>query len=96
MPRNVRNFWVEGRADGDRNDVSFGPRASTGGFRLTVKMRDDGGIVNALDLEGIVSADGTITLHVQPNAALALTNGAGVPAEFRLVTRRDAPKVAKG
>lgn len=56
MARNVRNFWVEGTTYEDLGQsgrsVAFGPRASTGEFSLTIKMRDRGEIVTALRVQG--------------------------------------------
>ena len=43
MPRNVRNFWLDLDVDG-RSRIETGPRSKDGGFRLTILIRDAGGI----------------------------------------------------
>jgi hypothetical protein len=52
MPRNVRNFWITGSIDGRKSSFASGPVRRDGGFELTVKMRDRGGIITAVDLRG--------------------------------------------
>lgn len=44
MPRNVRNFWIELDVDGKKQKVATGPRNGSGGFRLRILMREEGGI----------------------------------------------------
>ena len=44
MPRNVRNFWLTLDVDGSKKQVATGPRSRTGGFDLTVAIREDGSI----------------------------------------------------
>lgn len=39
MPRNVRNFWIEGRIDGRDSTFAAGPATKDGGFSLTIKQR---------------------------------------------------------
>lgn len=51
MPRNVRNFWVELDVH-DGSSISTGPRRADGGFDLTIKQRDQGGIVDSLEVLG--------------------------------------------
>lgn len=43
MPRNVRNFWLEIEVDGRKTKVSLGPAGKTGGARVRVFMRHEGG-----------------------------------------------------
>lgn len=33
MPRNVRNFWIEGRIDGRESVLKGGPKNKAGGFQ---------------------------------------------------------------
>lgn len=56
MPRNVRNFWIEGRVDGRSSQIATGPIRSDGGFSLSVLVID-GRII--LDVEA------NQTLHVR-------------------------------
>lgn len=51
MPRNVRNFWIELGVH-DAAPISTGPRRADGGFDLTIKQRDQGGIVEVLEVLG--------------------------------------------
>lgn len=64
MPQNVRNFWLTGRIDGRSTAIEGGPQAKTGGFRLTVKQRSDGGIVDGAYLDGRADDDGNLTLTI--------------------------------
>lgn len=66
MPRNVRNFWIEGGIDGRPSTIAGGPVGKDGGIYLTVKMRRNGEIADALRIEGIARSDGTLrlTAHV--------------------------------
>ena len=57
MPRNIRNFWIELTVDGKKSRVATGPRGKDGGFRLVVKMRDNGNIIDALGIEGDATGD---------------------------------------
>ena len=61
MPRNVRNVWIEGRADGG-SKVAFGPRAGDGGARLDVLLRHNGSISAVSVRLEAYWCDGTITL----------------------------------
>lgn len=65
MPRNVRNFWIEGEVDGRKTPIAFGPQEKDGGFRLTVYMRDEGRMENVLEIEGqYMEVDDMITLWI--------------------------------
>ena len=69
MPRNVRNFWVDAEIDGRRTYLSGGPQRKDGGFTLSVKVRDRGGIAKALLVSGRVLSDGkTLRLSVDDPA----------------------------
>lgn len=64
MPRNVRNFWVEGSAEGKATPVGFGPRSKDGGISLTIKQRDNGEVTTALQVVGIARQDGSLVLTI--------------------------------
>jgi len=86
MPRNVRNFWIEATVDGRQERIESGPRSKDGGFDLTIKMRDGGGIVTALDVRGIAQNNGTLTLAIFPKHQ---TTPADIGAAgFEIVTTR--------
>jgi len=63
----VHNFQVEGRIDGRATRISAGPSGKTGGFSLQIKIRDDGCIARAADIEGIAADDGTLTVRITPH-----------------------------
>ena len=46
----VRNFWVDASIDGRKTDLQGGPASKEGGMQLTIKQRDDGGIVTAFKI----------------------------------------------
>ena len=62
MPRNVRNFWIEGRVDGRKSNPGFGPQAKDGGFVVDVFQRNDGAVVKAGQLQGFAHSDGRLVL----------------------------------
>ena len=64
MPGNVRNFWIELEVDGQKTKPAAGPQAKDGGFSLTVKMRNRGGIIKPLAIRGCVRTDGKLALFV--------------------------------
>lgn len=68
MPRNVRNFWVELSVDGRQSRVGTGPRSKDGGFELTVQVRDDGDILDALHIRGYRGSNNELILSVRPQA----------------------------
>ena len=59
----VRNFWVNGKVDGQRTGFGGGPLRKDGGFSMTIKQRDNGEIVTAAMIEGFV-ANGELVLMV--------------------------------
>lgn len=63
MPRNVRNFWLEGQIDGRASKIEGGPVSKDGGFFLRVKMRDEGSVVTALSIRGTAWPDGSLWLE---------------------------------
>ena len=95
MPRNVRNFWLSGDVDGRRSrtrsghNFALGPQSRDGGFDLTVRMRDDGTVTEALNVTGRANEDGTLTLTVRPrHGAVVTVNGAPFEGELTLTTKR--------
>ena len=64
MPRNVRNWWAWGRADGSARAYEFGPQAREGGISIDLKARDRGEVVDSFRIEGLARGDGTLTLTV--------------------------------
>lgn len=44
MPKQVRNFWIELEVDGRKTKSATGPQGKDGGFKLIIKMRENGEI----------------------------------------------------
>lgn len=65
MPRNVRNFWIEGNAD-RAQPVGFGPQAATGDAWVTIYQRDRGTVHRAVRIVGQPRSDGSLVLYVEP------------------------------
>lgn len=66
MPRVVRNFWIECEIDGQVRRIATGPAARSGGFSLTVFVRDRGTVRRALEIYGAADRYGErITLSAQ-------------------------------
>ena len=66
-PRSIRNFWLEGEIfehDAQRDLPGTGPRGADGGFTLRVLAREHGTVTQALRIEGIAEADGTVRVLV--------------------------------
>ena len=66
MPRNVRNFWVECKIDGQKTRLAGGPRSKDGGFSLTIYQRRRGNVEVAFSIEGRADTDGRIFTRVVP------------------------------
>lgn len=62
----VRNFWIAADVDGRSTMLEGGPRSRDGGFSLTIYIRDNGGILRAVSVDGIARSDGTLALDVSP------------------------------
>lgn len=58
----TRNFWIEGRVDGRKSEITGGPQRKDGGFSLVVYMRDEGTSKAAVKVEGYVDSDGRLHL----------------------------------
>jgi len=68
MPRNVRNFFLDLAVDGRATHITTGPIHRSGGFHLTIKVRDRGRISeNVLHIQGCVEADGTLNVTSERN-----------------------------
>ena len=65
--KQVRNFWIEAEIDGRNSKLSGGPRSKTGGFFLTVKQRDNGGISTPVKIYGFADDSGNLELQVVKN-----------------------------
>lgn len=59
----IRNFWIECEIDGRKTTLTGGPQAKDGGFYLTIKMRDNGGITTPLEISGFTTDLG-LTLRI--------------------------------
>lgn len=92
MPRNVRNWWVEGTIDGRAMVKLGGPQAKDGGFTLTVFQRDEGSVKTALRLSGWVDGSGILRLDVaQGDLPIKLmdTNAPeGLKCDLRITSKR--------
>jgi hypothetical protein len=75
MPRNVRNWWLELDIDGKTQRIEAGPQSRVGGFTLTIKQRDQGDIVTALEVTGLADGRGNLLLRAEMDAC--------EPLEFR-------------
>jgi hypothetical protein len=64
MTHAIRNFYIEAYIDGRKTRLSGGPRTKDGGMSISVLMRDDGGIADAVDIECVATPDGTLTTIV--------------------------------
>jgi hypothetical protein len=85
MPRNVRNFWAEVRADGKDTPVATGPVSADGGISVTIFQRDKGAVVRAVGIVGQVDNDGALTLYVEGGVDVKLS---ATPGGFKVVTKR--------
>lgn len=52
MPRNVRNFWIDGTIDGRSSGLSGGPQGKDGGFSMTILQREDGAVADGMRVTG--------------------------------------------
>ena len=63
MPRNVRNFWIEGLIDGRESNLVGGPKSKDGGFDIDIYQRDNGAVTNPLVITGRAFGD-TLSLAI--------------------------------
>lgn len=54
MPVNVRPSWVDVQIDGNKKDLSSGPRSKTGNMKATFKVRDRGSVAESVTVETFV------------------------------------------
>lgn len=71
MVAHVRNFWIEADIDGRWTALKGGPRSRDGGFSLTVYIRDNGGILRAVEMNGIARSDGTLVVSTNVTSDMA-------------------------
>lgn len=64
MPRNVRNFWIEGTREDGKDVKGWGPIGSENGFTLTVLMREEGSISEKKVVLKGYSDGTTLTLRI--------------------------------
>lgn len=85
--RNVRNYYVNGTADGRETPARFGPRAADGGIAVVITQRDRGDVIVAARVNGYVlrDPDGRTRL------SLVITDGDG-----RTVLRSDTMRDGNG
>jgi hypothetical protein len=70
MPRVVRNFWLTADIDGRTSKFTGGPAAKDGGMDLTLKVRDHGAVVHALEILCREDGDGKLRVTVRPGSTL--------------------------
>jgi len=66
----VRNFWVDAHVDGRSTSLSGGPRSKDGGMSVTLKVRQDGSIADAVHISAIAQDDGTLRIRVAASAGV--------------------------
>jgi hypothetical protein len=64
-PRTVRNFWIEGKIDGRKPKLPAGPSKKDGGFDLTIYIRKEGDVHEAVTILGRAAPDGDLALRIQ-------------------------------
>lgn len=74
MPRNVRNFWLEGSIDGRTSALSGGPQAASGGFVVNVKQRNRGAVTTAGALYGEATNGRLRLLWIAPDGTTTELN----------------------
>lgn len=60
----MRNFYVKGQIDGRKTEISGGPRCKNGGFTLNVYMREEGGKIEPVEIQGRALENGMLELTV--------------------------------
>ena len=90
MPRNVRNFWIEGETDSGTS-FATGPRAKDEGFTARIFMRHEGQVVGPVHIAGQVTRDGEIVLSIErrmTGTAGVYISATDVNGDLRFTTRR--------
>jgi|TARA_Y100000034_G_C6686293_1_gene301940 hypothetical protein len=70
----TRNFHLTARADGNRTDATCSPRSKDGGMDITLRVRNHGEIVDAVDIL-CRERDGKLIIKIQPNQAIITETG---------------------
>lgn len=60
----VRNFWVNAEIDGQKTELSGGPRSKDGGMFINLNMRVNGRPVSVLHVTCAVNDDGTLRARI--------------------------------
>jgi len=80
----IRNFYINCEIDGRKSRLTGGPRAKDGGFNLTIYQRSEGEKIIALEVDGVVRADGKLRLEIMKNDDILMVSS----IEDRLTTKR--------
>jgi hypothetical protein len=70
----VRNFWLDARIDGRSTTLSGGPVSKDGGFDLSIKIRSEGEVWEALVVRGYALPAGVLRLTVDASEGVAIVN----------------------
>jgi hypothetical protein len=85
MPRNTRNWYMNGRIDGRSSRIEGGPQAKDGGFDLTINQREGGDVADGLRVYGLAQSSGNLVL------VATATSIEGGRATVEVTTHRDKP-----
>jgi hypothetical protein len=91
----VRNFWLSADVDGRATEVSGGPRSKDGGLSATFYIRDEGSILEAVQVRAWAHSDGTLSVSAYVMDDAQRRETAEVTREdngFTITTKRDAPQ----
>jgi hypothetical protein len=70
MPRNVRNFWIEGYVDGRSSEITGGPKQRFGGMEFNLYQRNNGEVEKVASIMCFASSDGVLRTYIEPYGAL--------------------------
>ena len=62
MPRNVRPSFVVVECDGRASSVATGPRSRKGDMSIALSVRDEGSVLDLLDITACPSSDASETV----------------------------------
>ena len=60
----TRNFWIDTKIDGRKENLTGGPRRKEDGFSQEIWVRVDGSPVLAWEITGLCKTDGTLRLEL--------------------------------
>ncbi len=80
----IRNFYINCEIDGWKSKLADGPKAKDGGFNLIIYQRSKGKKIIALEVVGVVRADGKLRLEILKNDDILMVSS----IEDRLTTKR--------